>query len=119
MNIHFCGSVRIGMITLDQLLPLKNHFLDLLKSDNEYTRSDAWDKVDGFIKGKLLTVEDLQPLRNHFLDLLTSLNEYTIRGAWNVSNQLVGNFLLMHDWVLLSGESCYCSYTEDQTSLKL
>ena len=70
-----CNNIRL-------MKKQKSNFLELLKDNDIFIRSDAWRNITDLINKNIITKEDVQKYKDYFLALLKSSNESARFYAW-------------------------------------
>ena len=77
------------ILTTEEIMAFKRHFLDLLNNNDEKIREQAWDRwhLSELIKNNIVTVAEMRSIKNKFFELLQSNQEDIRISAWkSISN---------------------------------
>ncbi|HSF49784.1 MAG TPA: adenylyl-sulfate kinase [Nitrososphaeraceae archaeon] len=83
------------ILTAEEIMAFKEHFLDLLNNNDEKIREQAWNgwHISELIRENIVTVEEMRSIKNKFFEILQSNQEEVRIAAWQSLSYYYSNLI--------------------------
>jgi hypothetical protein len=86
-----------GVLTKEQLKPLKGYFFELLKLDEKYISKYSWSIAPDLMDRRVITQDELIQLKDGFLELLLSKDDELREGLFEIAERLTNKGIIRNE----------------------